>query len=401
MKKISAMAKKIVYTYRDSRIIRFAMLLTVSILLAAVLVFWFESGTNTEFADMLDGFWWMIITFSTTGYGDMVPITTGGRIIAILIIFFGIVGAGLLSASMTSWLVDQNSRSRRGLLDFQNIRNHLVVCGWKQDIKEILRDILRISNKLQSDQIILVSNADPQQVDELKESDQLKGLKFVRGDYFAEHTLKRANVSQAAKVLILADTLDSNAVSEVDSKTVMTVLTVKSMQRETYVTAEVLDRKFESYLRHAQCDEIIFSRDFARQLLASSSSTNGMSHIIHELVSRENSSTWLTTIPVPENFVGKTYGEFRAYTELTLARNKRNVVMIGLLENTGSQTRMKLEALREAQKTSDVSRLVSNIQGVKGLSANHPRFLPAEDSVLLRYSAAIILEKESEEGRSA
>lgn len=278
-------------------------------------------------------------------------------------------------------------------MDYQRLRNHLVICGWKHDMQDILNGILRANPGLHSDQLVLVSNVDPQLVDQLKESSRLNGLKFVKGDYFAEPVLQRANIGGSAKVMVLADTLESSAVSEVDSKTVMTVLTCKAMSRETYVIAEILDRKFESYLRHAQCDEIVFSQDFSRQLIASTSSTNGMSHIVYDLISQRQSDAVLKTLPVPERLIGQSYARLCADITAAASADNKSIMILGLLQNTGTQTRMKIEALKEAQKTSDISRLVANIQGVKGLEANKPMLLPADDTVVPRYSAAIVLER--------
>ena len=68
-------------------------------------------------------------------------------------------------------------------------------------------------------------------------------------------------------------------------------------------------------------------------------------------------------------------------------------MLLGVLENTGSPNRMKIEALREAQKTSDVSQLITNLQKVKGLEVNRPLFLPADDHPIQRYTQAIVLER--------
>jgi voltage-gated potassium channel len=171
----------------------------------------------------------------------------------------------------------------------------------------------------------------------------------------------------------------------------MTVLTVKSMARTVYVTAEVLDRKFESYLKHAACDEILFSRDFSRQMIASTSATNGMSHIIHELLSHEHTDSRLSTEEIPQRDVGGAFKDFRADYEKP---NRR--IVLGVLENTGTPSRMKMEALREAQKTSDVSQLITNLQKVKGLEVNRPVFLPGDDYQVQRYSLAIVLEREEQ-----
>lgn len=374
--KTSAYAKPIIFVF-------------AIIVLAGVLMFVLELRTNEQFEDVADGWWWAIITFSTTGYGDKVPITTGGRIIAILTIFFGIAGMSFLSGTFASVFVDQNTRARRGLMDFPKMRDHFIICGWKDHMKDILLDILAVSDDITSERIIIISNVDSDRIEELKEVKEMKGINFVRGDYFSESSLLRANVKEARKVLILSDTFESAAASEVDSKTVMTVLTIKAMAKDVYTTAELLDKKYENYLKQAMCDEIMFSRDFSRRMIATTTAINGMSHIVYSMLSSETNSK-LNTHGIPGEYLGKTYGEYKA---TFTARD--NSILIGVLENTGSPHRVKIEALREAQKTSDVSQLVNNLQKVKGLETNLPVLVPPDDYVLQQHSKAIVLERVS------
>jgi len=135
------------------------------------------------------------------------------------------------------------------------------------------------------------------------------------------------------------------------------------------------------------CDEILFSRDFSRQMLANTSATNGMSHIIYDLLTQSSGTSRLTTEAVPEDTINRTYGELKARFV------DPDRVLLGVLENTGSPNRMKIEALRDAQKTSDVSKLITNLQKVKGLEVNRPLFLPTDDHPIQRYTQAIVLER--------
>jgi voltage-gated potassium channel len=347
-----------------------------------------ESRSNEQFIGFFDGLWWAIITFSTTGYGDKVPGTVAGKVLAIFTVFFGIGATTFLSGTLASFLVDRNTKARRGLMEFKRTKNHLIICGWKDDMEDILHDILGISQDLSSSDIIVISNIEPEKIESLKDQEEFKELKFVRGDYFSESALTRANVKLANKVLILADTLESGVPSEVDSKTVMTVLTVKALSRDVYICAEILDKKYESYLRHAQCDEILFSRDFSRRILANTSATNGMSHIIYELLAQEKSRSRLTTHEIPAGFTGRKFKDYRENFGTTPSR-----ILLGILENTGSPNRIKMESLREAQKTSDVSQLINNLQKVKELEVNKPVLLPEDDYSIQKHSLAIVLEK--------
>lgn len=379
--------KKLFLLLTDPKVRPFYVFFGFLVVSAGIMV-WIERDANEQFRNFFDGLWWSIITFSTTGYGDKVPASVTGKILAIFTVFFGIGATTLLSGTLASFLVDRNTKARRGLMEYKKLKNHLIICGWKEDMEDILLDILRVSPDTDAENIVVISNVEPERVEALKDRPQLKGLKFVRGDYFAETSLLRANVKAAKKVLILADTLESSAPSEVDSKTVMTVLTVKALSKDVYVCAEILDKKYESYLRHAQCDEILFSREFSRRVLANTSATNGMSHIIYELLSQEKSRSRIVTRPIPAEYIGKPYGEFKRSFQ-----GDPQKILIGILENTGSPNRIKMESLREAQKTSDVSQLIINLQKVKELEVNRPYLLPDDNYTIQKHSLAILLER--------
>ncbi|MBP7495968.1 MAG: potassium channel protein [Spirochaetales bacterium] len=382
--------RSVVLFLQDTKIRPFYIFLGFLILSAAFMV-GIEQGTNQQFGNFFDGLYWSIITFSTTGYGDKVPSSVVGKILAIFTVFFGIGATTLLSGTLASFLVERNTKARRGLMEYKKLKNHLIICGWKEDMEEILLDILRVSPDLKAENMVVVSNVEPEKVEALKEHPELKGLKFVRGDYSSETSLLRANVKGARKVLVLADSLESQTPSEVDARTVMTVLTLRALSKDLYICAEVLDKKYETYLRHAQCNEILFSREFSRRILANTSATNGMSHILYELLSQENSHSRIVTRPIPPEFQGKTYGEYKK----TFLENPRQI-LLGILENTGSPNRIKIESLREAQKTSDVSQLIINLQKVKGMETNRPFLLPDASYPIQNYSLAILLERVEE-----
>jgi voltage-gated potassium channel len=54
-----------------------------------------------------DGLWWAAGTVTTVGYGDMVPVTLEGRLVAVALMLVGISVLGVVTASVAAWFVGQ------------------------------------------------------------------------------------------------------------------------------------------------------------------------------------------------------------------------------------------------------------------------------------------------------
>ena len=52
-----------------------------------------------------DGLWWAVTTVTTVGYGDRFPVSTEGRLLAVLLMIAGISLVGVITASVASWFV--------------------------------------------------------------------------------------------------------------------------------------------------------------------------------------------------------------------------------------------------------------------------------------------------------
>ena len=83
---------------------------------AAVQVTISERGVEgSNIKNFGDGLWWAVTTVTTVGYGDRFPVTTEGRILAVLLMLTGISLVGVITASVASWFVQmsQNDSGQR------------------------------------------------------------------------------------------------------------------------------------------------------------------------------------------------------------------------------------------------------------------------------------------------
>jgi voltage-gated potassium channel len=86
-----------------SRLGRVAIVAGSVLVVGAVVAYYSEHPTNPQFATFGDSLWWSTVTLTTVGYGDIVPITTAGRVDAAAIMFMGVALLGLLAGSLASF----------------------------------------------------------------------------------------------------------------------------------------------------------------------------------------------------------------------------------------------------------------------------------------------------------
>ncbi|WP_445386276.1 ion transporter [Robiginitalea sp. IMCC44478] len=84
----------------------FLMITLITIFLAAAGIYFFENEAQPEvFSSIFHSIWWAIVTLTTVGYGDVYPITMGGRIFTFFVLLVGIgivtVPAGLMASALS------------------------------------------------------------------------------------------------------------------------------------------------------------------------------------------------------------------------------------------------------------------------------------------------------------
>lgn len=87
-------------------ILVFGLFSLALIYLSAVGIYHFEHEAQPEvFVSVFDGIWWATVTLTTVGYGDVVPITTGGKVFTFFVFIVGLsmiaVPSGLVASALS------------------------------------------------------------------------------------------------------------------------------------------------------------------------------------------------------------------------------------------------------------------------------------------------------------
>ena len=90
-------------------IVLFIIITLILIYFSAIGIYYFENEAQPEhFSSIFDSLWWAIITLTTVGYGDVYPITIGGKVFTFLILLIGLgivaIPTGIISSALTKSL---------------------------------------------------------------------------------------------------------------------------------------------------------------------------------------------------------------------------------------------------------------------------------------------------------
>jgi voltage-gated potassium channel len=119
----------------SGKIIPFLALTTLAITGVAGVAAWLLSPRG--FDGLGDALWWAAQTVTTVGYGDVVPETTGGRLIGLLVMVVGVGAVSLITALVTSSFITYQQRRRGGELDrHQELRDALARIELRLDALE-------------------------------------------------------------------------------------------------------------------------------------------------------------------------------------------------------------------------------------------------------------------------
>lgn len=309
---------------KKNQLAQVTVAIVVVINVAAFFMFVFERHADShQFENLGDALWWSIVTIATVGYGDKVPVTAAGRIVGSITIISGLILISLFTATVSSVFVARKIKESQGLQDI-DFTNHTLVCGWNSHVEEILRIFNRYSTSSETMKIVLANEAQPELMEVVGEAYPNLDIKFVRGDYSREPVLHRANIKAAQSAIIVPDaTSQSGHLS--DDKTLLALLTMKSLNPTLKVFAHIVNKENYQHIKRANADEVIVSDQYVGFFLANQILYPGAPQVAMELLDYEHGND-IHRVPIPEEFVGKTFEDVFVHFKKT-----KNWTLIGIV----------------------------------------------------------------------
>ncbi len=252
------------------------LLLALAILVATVMIVYFDREGYGDSADprgrgvgLIDSIYYTTVTLSTTGYGDIAPITAQARLInAFVITPLRIAFLVLLIGTTLEVLASQGRDAIRISRWRKHMDHHVVVIGYGTKGRSAVDTL--VNNGVARESFVIV---DPSAV-ALSDA-HADGLAVVTGDATRREVLRRAGVATADQVIITTGRDDSN---------VLAALTVRQQNPDAYIIASVTEQENAPLMRQSGANSVITSSDAVGRLLGLSSLSPTLGSVMEDLL---------------------------------------------------------------------------------------------------------------------
>ena len=242
-------------------------------LIGILLVFhWLERHGLKDMHDghvsFIDVVYFTMISASTTGYGDIVPVTENTRLFDALVvtptrIFFLLifVGSAYVFVARRSWEKFIMKRIQRSLSD------HIVIIGYGTKNSRAVQELIDLGAKPAN--IVVVDTND----DRLAIA-KARGCTVLKADASHDATLRAVHVDRAKLVIISAGR---------DDTSILVCLTIRHLAPNVRISVAINQQDNEIPARRAGADVVVNPFDFAGLLLATTHSGHHIADYLADL----------------------------------------------------------------------------------------------------------------------
>jgi voltage-gated potassium channel len=248
----------------------------IGVILLMIIFHWLERhglrdnyDGHVSFADVV---YFTMISATTTGYGDIVPVTQSTRMFDALVVtpirlflLLIFVGSAYLFVARRSWEKFVMKRIQRRLHD------HIVIAGYGTKNRRAVEELMALGTEPKD---IVVVECDPDCV----EKAEALGLTVMNADATRDSTLRAAHIERARLLIISAGR---------DDTSILICLTARHLAADLRISIAINEVDNEEPARRAGADVVVNPFDFAGLLLATSRTGQHIADYLADLASRE------------------------------------------------------------------------------------------------------------------
>jgi len=237
-----------------------AILLTVILVGGTVGYSFIEDGWT-----LFDGFYMTLITLTTIGFSEVHTLSTGGRVLTVLIIVFGLGAAATILKQLAQLMMEGNIlavwRKRRMEQKIAKMKDHVIICGYGRIGQAICRDLTNMGV-----QCVIVDREDTR----VSSAAEVQ-IPVLSGNATADQALLGAGIERAS---ILVAALSN------DSDNLFVALAARDLNPKLMVIARGEDKSIETRMLRAGVDRVVYPAQLGGGQIARFIGANSVATVI-------------------------------------------------------------------------------------------------------------------------
>jgi len=250
--------------------ITLAMFASIVIFVSSVLIYVMEANNpNSPINTLFEAVYWSIVTISTVGYGDVTPVTTEGRFVAMVVITSGIAVLAFTTSLVVSAFTEKLDEIKevKSIEDITKLQNYYLICGYESIAKELARKLKKSTHE------IIVLDSDQTRVQSAK-SDGFIAMNYSSGSV---ESYKKLNIDIKKEVKAVL------CLREDDIENVYTALTIRSMDKDVFVLSLLMKDSNRKKLEFAGVNHIVYPQELIGLITKELVGQPAAFEVIHQL----------------------------------------------------------------------------------------------------------------------
>jgi voltage-gated potassium channel len=229
----------------------------------------FRDGNGDEIG-LLDALYFGAVSVTSTGYGDITPVSDGARLVNVLVVMpAGVLFLVILVSTTLEVLAERTRTNYREKRWRRTLHDHTIVCGYGVKGRAAI-ETLRAHGIAPESIVVIDERA------EAAEEARRAGHAGVVGDASASSALEAAGVRDAAAVVVAPDRDDS---------AVLITLTARELNPRARIVASVRESENAHLLEQGGADSVVVSSGAAGRLLGHAVKSPRVVQVLEDLLS--------------------------------------------------------------------------------------------------------------------